>query len=111
VWLFQSGAVGSLSHATLLHRQKYDTQLEVWGDGLRAALLDLYGRPRLLVRRPHSEATEESIVEADDPYLSEDRAFVQAVRAGDASGIRSSYADALKTFEFTWAITDAAAGR
>jgi predicted dehydrogenase len=109
VWTFRSGAVGSLTHATLLHREKYDTQLEVWGDGLRVALVDPYGKPKLLVRRPHSEATKEVVLAADDPYLSEDRAFVAAVRSGDASGIRSSYADALKTFELTWAITDAAA--
>jgi predicted dehydrogenase len=108
VWTFRSGAVGSLTHATLLHREKYDTQLEVWGDGLRVALVDPYGRPKLLVRRPHSEATKEIALAADDPYLSEDRVFVAAVRRGDASGIRSSYADALKTFELTWAITGAA---
>jgi predicted dehydrogenase len=108
VWTFRSGAVGSLTHATLLHREKYDTQIEVWGDGLRVALVDPYGSPRLLVRRPHSERTEEITFGKDDPYLSEDRAFVAAVRSGNAAGIRSSYADALKTFELTWAITDAA---
>lgn len=111
VWRFKNGAVGSLTHATLLHREKYDTQLEVWGDGLRVALVDPYGRPQLLVRRPHCEKTERIAIERDDPYLSEDQAFVQAVRAGDPRPIRCSYADALKTYELTWAITDAAAGR
>jgi len=108
VWKFKSGAVGSLTHATLLHREKYDTRLEVWGDGLRVALVDPYGRPQLLVRRPHSEQTEEIAIESDDPYLSEDQAFVAAIRAGNTLPIRCTYADALKTYELTWAITDAA---
>ena len=40
----------------------------------------------------------------DDPYLSEDAAFLSAVRSGDASCVRSSYADAFRTYELTWAI-------
>lgn len=108
VWRFCNGAVGSLTHATLLHRKKYDTELEVWGDGLRVVLQDPYGDCRVLVRRPHSEAVEQLTFIEDDPYLAENRAFVEAIRTGDASGIRSSYADAMKTFELTWAITDAA---
>jgi len=108
VWTFASGALGSLTHATLLHRERYDTQLEVWGDGLRVALVDPYGKPYLLVRKPHSEKAERIPIEKDDPYLTEDRAFVQAVRTGDPSPIRCTYADALKTYELTWAITDAA---
>jgi predicted dehydrogenase len=107
VWKFTSGAVGSLTHASLLHREKYDTQLEVWGDGLRIVLLDPYGRPKIQVRRPHSEVMEEIEIGDDDPYLSEDQAFVRAVRTGDRSGIRCGYADGLKTYELTWAIADA----
>jgi predicted dehydrogenase len=108
VWRYDSGAVGSLVHATLLHREKYDTRLEVWGDGLRAALVDPYGRPRLEIRRPGREETEVIEVGGDDPYLAEDRAFIEALRTGDRSGIRCGYADALRTYELTWAITDAA---
>ncbi|HIJ64695.1 MAG TPA: Gfo/Idh/MocA family oxidoreductase [Candidatus Hydrogenedentes bacterium] len=109
VWRFANGAVGSLTHGTLLHRKKYETELEVWGDGLRIALLDPYGDCRALVRRPHSEDAEEMAFSDDDPYLTEDEAFLDAVRTGDRSRIRSPYGDALKTFELTWAITDAAA--
>jgi len=108
VWKFRSGAVGSLTHASLLHREKYDTRLEVWGDGLRVVLQDPYGRPRVEVRRPHSEETEVIEIGDDDPYLSEDQAFVTAIRTGDRSGIRCGYADGLATYELTWAITDAA---
>jgi len=108
VWTFLNGAVGSLTHATLLHREKYDTRLEVWGDGLRVELDDPYGVPSLRVRRPHTEATETVPIGDDDPYLTEDLAFVEAVRTRNPAGIRSPYADAFRTFELTWAITDAA---
>jgi len=108
VWRFASGAVGSLTHGALLHRQKYESELEVWSDGLRLVLHDPYGRCRLSVRRPHDEATETLDFADDDPYLTEDAAFLDAVRRGDAAGIRSSYADAMKTYELTWAIRRAA---
>jgi len=110
VWMFESGGVASLTHATLLHREKYDTRLEVWGDGLRVELADPYGSPALRVRRPGTEETETVPLEPDDPYLTEDLAFVEAVRTRNPAGIRSPYADALKTFELTWAITDASQG-
>jgi predicted dehydrogenase len=109
VWRFASGAIGSLSHATLLHQAKYESELEVWGDGLRLVLQDPYGACRLLARRPYSERTE-VIGEYldDDSYLTEDAAFLAAIRTGDASGIRSTYADAFRTHQFAWAIRRAA---
>lgn len=39
-----------------------------------------------------------------DPYLVEDRAFLQAVASGDSSGIQSSYSDAAKTYKLSWDI-------
>jgi predicted dehydrogenase len=104
VWRFENGALGSLNHAALLHRQKYDTEIEIWGDGLRIVLADPYGECRVRVRRPRSETTEELDFTGDDPYLHENRAFVEAVRSGDATRIRSPYADAVKTHELAWAI-------
>ena len=104
VWRFCNGAVGSLTHAALLHGKKYESELEVWGDGLRMVLDDPYGRCRLLVRRPGSEQTETLDFADDDAYLTEDAAFLHAVRTSDASGIRSTYGDAMKTYRFTWAI-------
>jgi len=109
VWRFADGGVGSLTHGTLLHEAKYESEVEVWGDGLRMVLQDPYGACRLLVRRPHSEVTEVVGEYADDdPYLSEDAAFMQAVRSGDGSLIRSPYADAYLTHQLTWAIRRAA---
>jgi predicted dehydrogenase len=43
-----------------------------------------------------------------DPYGAEDAAFVEAVRTGDASEIRSTYADALQTHRLTMAIVESA---
>lgn len=109
VWRFDNGAVGSLTHGVLLHGRKYESELEVWADGLRMVLEDPYGACRLHVRRPHSEKTE-TLAFDDDPYLSEDSVFLDAVRSGDASAVRSPYADAFRTYELTWAIRRAAGG-
>ncbi len=106
-WRFQNGAVGSLTHGLLLHREKYESELEVWGDGLRMILRDPYGHCQLLVRRPGQETTETMDFNGDDPYLTEDAVFLQAVREG-AGGIRSTYADAMKSYRLTWAIRRAA---
>jgi predicted dehydrogenase len=107
VWRFTSGAVASLTHGALLHGRKYDCELEVWGDGLRLLLEDPYGSCRLSIRRPGGEETTVETFSDDDPYLTEDAAFVEAVRTGEASAIRSGYADALKTHELAWAIRSA----
>jgi predicted dehydrogenase len=109
VWKYAGGAVGSLVHGTLLHGGRYESELEVWADGLRLILVDPYGDCRLLVRRPHSEETETIRFAGDDPYLAEDVAFVEALRSGDQSKIRSRYQDAFETHRLAWAITDAAA--
>jgi predicted dehydrogenase len=111
IWRFENGAIGSLTHAALLHGKKYESELEIWGDGLRVVLQDPYGACRLLIRRPHCDETEvEGGFSQDDPYLTEDAAFLDAVRSGDVAGIRSSYADAFRTHEFTWAIRRASRG-
>ena len=108
VWRFASGGIGSLVHGALLHGGKYESELEVWADGLRLVLVDPYRDCRLLVRRPHSEETEVMRFPEDDSYLAEDAAFVEALRTRDRTKIRSPYGDAFRTFELTWAIADTA---
>jgi hypothetical protein len=72
-------------------------------------LCDPYGACRLLVRERHSDRTEaEQDIGPDDTYLTEDSAFLDAVRASNPAPIRSTYADAFKTHQFTWAIRHAA---
>lgn len=106
-WKFQNGAIGTLNHGVLLHEKRYESEIEIWGDGLRMVLQDPYDKCRLDVRRPHREETRRRQFDDDDPYFTENQAFVEAIRENDPSLIRSTYADALKTFELTWAITDA----
>jgi len=105
-WRFASGALGALAHGVLLHGRKYEAAIEVWGDGLRCVLEDPYGRCRLGVRRSGSEETVWESFD-DDPYLAEDRAFIEAVRARSAGPIRSTYDDALQTYRLSWRIAHA----
>jgi len=39
-----------------------------------------------------------------DPYLEEDKMFIEAVRSGDTSKILSNYGDASKTYELSWCV-------
>ena len=59
-------------------------------------VLDYRLRNNLIMRTAHE--TRDIDRQVDQTYLL-DRAFVDAVRTGDASGIRSPYADALKTLQ------------
>ena len=42
-----------------------------------------------------------------DPYLEEVKVFLEAVRSGNPDLIRSSYADAAKTYRLSWDIRKA----
>jgi predicted dehydrogenase len=121
-WKFKSGAIGSLMHGALLHEIKYESELEVWGDGYRIELLEPYSKCRLRIRLPHHE--ESKIIEfyEDDYYYNEDVVFLEAVLNGlilkeDPDNtelqeqqsqllrrIQSPYADAIETYRFTWKI-------
>lgn len=46
-----------------------------------------------------------------DPYYKEDETFLKAVRAKDDSSVRSSYDDAFKTYQLTWAIRRSSTGK
>jgi predicted dehydrogenase len=118
-WKFKNGAIGSFMHGVLMHELKYETELEVWGDGYRLQLIDPYGKCQLGVRLPHSEETVIQDFGTDDPYYSEDIAFMRAVqhavshsplndhidsRNPHTSGILSPYEDSVGTYKLTWAI-------
>jgi predicted dehydrogenase len=113
-WQFRSGALGSYVHATLLHDVKYETELEVWGDGYSATLRDPYGICELSVRLSGQEEMHVECFQDDDTYLSEDQAFIQAVIAAKRGSpvephlIRSPYGDSLQTYAFTWKIHERA---
>lgn len=92
---FQSGAVAEIASACITRA------------GGRVGL-DVYGRDWAVKLSPNrlevSEPGRTEIMEGGrDPYLEEDRVFLEAVRTGDSSGIRSSYEDAVKTLKVTLA--------
>lgn len=107
MWKFASGAVGTLTHSALLHGWNYETSLEVSGDGYFIQLKDPYDKNEIVFRGPGDEV-ERRMTVPSDPYWDEIETFVEAVRSKDASKIASSYADAFKTYEATWAIRRAA---
>jgi hypothetical protein len=49
-WKYESGAVGSLTHAVALKGTLYSTELEIYADGYQIRLLDPYNNPTLRVR-------------------------------------------------------------
>ncbi|HID94711.1 MAG TPA: Gfo/Idh/MocA family oxidoreductase [Candidatus Latescibacteria bacterium] len=62
---------------------------------------------RLTIYRPgHREVIENG----NNPYLEEDKAFIDAVRTGDTSKIHSTYSDAVRTLKVTLAANESIKG-
>lgn len=92
---FENGAIGHIANGCLL-----DSTYTV---GLNLVTPDLVLEQRsgtLRLIRSHETLELRTRVQ---PTLLEDRAFVRAVETGDRSGIRSSYADAVRTLAVTLA--------
>lgn len=47
---YETGAVGSLTHALVLQGTKYSTELEIYADGYQLRLIDPYNNPTIRVR-------------------------------------------------------------
>ena len=104
-WKFKTGTVGSLTHSVSIHGKKYITNIEIWADGLRMKLEDLYyPECRLKIRRGYTDEEQEFVFPTADPYHGEVEVFLKAVHDKDSNIIRSSYEDAFKTYQLTWAI-------
>lgn len=74
-------------------------------DGYQLKLIDPYNRPTLYVRRPGNDADEVHHFHNDDAFLNEMETFVDLAEGKEAKiPVLSSYADAVKTYEMTWAI-------
>jgi len=105
---FESGAIGTLTHALLLHDQRYFTEIDIWADGIRVMIQDPYYDTKLVVRREHCNDEEEipvpKIATGDDMYLKEVIAFIDAIRTNNPSKIRSLYSDSMKTYRLTYEI-------
>jgi predicted dehydrogenase len=94
---FTSGAIGTI-HNTCLLKMGYTTGLTVLTPEL---IVELNGSCKLIEPGKRTEISDRT-----DPYRTEDRIFLDAVRSGDTSAIRSSYADAVKSLAVTLAINE-----
>lgn len=105
MWRFEEGGLGTVMHAIALHGEKYESQIDVLMDGLRMTLYEPY-HPECSLRVRKSGSDDEEVIPygTDDPYRRELEVFFDAVRTGNADGVRSPYSDAAKTYNFTWAI-------
>ncbi|KAH9890095.1 putative oxidoreductase C terminal-domain-containing protein [Cubamyces lactineus] len=104
-WKYKDGAVGSLTHVIALHGNTYDTEFEVYADGYKFKLVDPYSTPKLYIRRPGREQEEVHTFVDDDPFYTELATFVNVIEGNNPHDrILSSYEDAIKTYELTWAI-------
>lgn len=106
-WKYESGAIGHLEHGVALQGTEFSTELTVFADGYQLKLTDPYNRPTVTVRRPGSDKEELHTFYNDDPFLSELSTFIDAATLGEQNSslpILSSYADAVHTYDMTWAI-------
>ncbi|WVQ69961.1 uncharacterized protein L199_008185 [Kwoniella botswanensis] len=108
IWKYENGAVGSFQHAVALQGTAYACELEVWADGYHMRLVDPYQSPTLYVRRPGDDHEERHSFTDDDPFFSEVSNFIDCIEGGSNPHILSSFEDATKTYELTWAIRLAA---
>ncbi|MEA3346402.1 MAG: Gfo/Idh/MocA family oxidoreductase [Chloroflexota bacterium] len=97
---FESGAIGAVTSSCLLTSGEGTAGLTVLGRDLR---VDCEFRK---LRIQKSGQVQEFNSQCD-PYLRADQAFVEAVATGDSNGIRSAYADGLKTVQVTLAANHA----
>lgn len=92
---FTGKTVANLT-CSCMARQAPKVGLEMFAEGMALGI----GARRLTVKR---EGEVRELTFGDDPYLSEDEVFIEAVAGGDPSAIRSTYADALETLRVTLA--------
>ncbi|WVQ97323.1 hypothetical protein IAU59_004434 [Kwoniella sp. CBS 9459] len=103
-WKYENGAVGTMLHAIALHGVDYAIELEVYADGYQLILADPFGTPALHVRRPGSDQIEVHPTPGDDPYQTEMNHFIDNIENGPEPDLLSTYEDAARTYELTWAI-------
>ena len=97
---FASGAIGHFA-ATCMINGIRETGISIV---VKDAIFDLHGNA-LNIRRADETRT---VLHRNNAYLDEDRAFIEAVQSGRRSGIKCTYADALKTLRVTLAANQSA---
>ncbi|KAF9453196.1 hypothetical protein P691DRAFT_695150 [Macrolepiota fuliginosa MF-IS2] len=107
-WKYDSGAVGSFTHVVALQGTNYSCELEVYADGYLLKLVNPYVQPVLHIRRPGDDFEQTTTFPDDDPFFSEVSNLIDIIEDieedPEAAQILSNYEDAVKTYEFTWAI-------
>ncbi|EJF65894.1 putative oxidoreductase C terminal-domain-containing protein [Dichomitus squalens] len=107
-WKYESGAVGSFTHLVALQGHDYSCELEVYADGYQLKLVNPYVQPILYIRRPGSDLEESHRFPDDDPFFSEISVLIDNIEDieedPETATILSSFEDACKTYELTWAI-------
>ncbi|TFK76507.1 hypothetical protein BDN72DRAFT_240715 [Pluteus cervinus] len=110
-WKYESGAVGSFTHVVALQGTNYSCELEVYADGYLLKLVNPYVQPVLHVRKPGDDFEQTHTFPEDDPFFSEISNFIDVIEDieedPESATILSNYEDAVKTYEFTWAIREA----
>ncbi len=103
-WTFAGGCLGTLTHGIFLHRTRFETDIDIWGEGTHLHVADPYHDMKVRIRRPHREDYEHFEFKGDDPYWTELDVFLRASANRDSREIRSPYEDAFKTYALTWTI-------
>ncbi|KIK59734.1 hypothetical protein GYMLUDRAFT_44169 [Collybiopsis luxurians FD-317 M1] len=107
-WKYESGAVGTFTHVVALQGTDYSCELEVYADGYCLRLVDPYVQPVLYVRKPGDDHEQTFRFNKDDPFFSEVSNLIDIIEDieedPDAACILSSYEDAVRTYQLTWAI-------
>ncbi|KAF8636488.1 hypothetical protein AX17_003303 [Amanita inopinata Kibby_2008] len=110
-WKYDSGAVGNFTHVVALQGTNYSCEFEVYADGYSLKLVNPYVQPVLYVRRPGDDYEHTYNFPDDDPFFSEISNLIDIVEDieedPEAAQILSTYDDAVRTYELTWAIREA----
>jgi len=100
---FKNGAIGVILSTCASRKTFTETSLKIIAKNV---VVEHGGHAGTLKIYRDNEIRE--IKPTVDPYLEEDRTFINAVATGDGSGIKSPYSDAIKTLEVTIAANEAA---
>jgi predicted dehydrogenase len=95
---FESGAIGTIHNTCLLKNMGWNTGLVVFTPDL---IVELLGGCKLIEPGRRTE-----ISSRNNPYQTEDKIFLDAIRTGDRSAIRSTYADGLKSLAVSLAVNE-----
>ncbi|KAE9406350.1 hypothetical protein BT96DRAFT_810952 [Gymnopus androsaceus JB14] len=110
-WKYDSGAIGTFTHVVALQGTNYSCELEVYADGYCLRLVDPYVQPILYVRKPGDDHEQTYRFRDDDPFFSEVSNLIDIIEDieedPEAACILSSYEDAVKSYQLTWAIREA----